>query len=144
MKKTNSFLAAAIIGAVSPYLFSVLTAVTEPVFQNTYVSWGFLIALCLVWVVWLLVEEKKRIRPENPVAWAFTLLLSGFPAIMLLWGMIGLYIKDLYRMINEWDHSFLTGLQWLFYIGTIIAAYVLWTILHLIIRLSTSLQTHTD
>ena len=126
---------AAAAGAGMPFAVALLVGVTEPLFQNDYASWGLTILLCLAWVIGVLLAERRVICPEKPLRWGSVLMLSAVPAVMIVWYLVSWYIDDFYNKVNPWDDTFLSGLQWLIYLGTIICAYVLWLLIRVIIGL---------
>ena len=129
MKKN---LSAIIAGAGMPFAVALIVGLTEPLFQNEYTSFYLSILLCLMWVIGLLIAEKKLIQTEQPV-WGMVLVLSGVPSLVILWGLMSWYVSNMYDKVNAWDHSFLAGLQWVLYLGVMICAYVLWVIVRVII-----------
>jgi hypothetical protein len=129
MKKN---LSAVIAGAGMPFAVSLIVGMTEPILRNEYASWNLTVMLCAVWVIGLLFAEKKWIQAEQP-KWGGILVLSGIPAMVILWFLMAWYLSNLYNKVNAWDHSFLAGLQWVVYLITMIGAYVLWVIVRVII-----------
>ena len=84
MKKN---LSAIIAGAGMPFAVALIVGLTEPLFQNEYTSFYLSILLCLMWVIGLLIAEKKLIQTEQPV-WGMVLVLSGVPSLVILWGLM--------------------------------------------------------
>ena len=146
----NPYLIAAVFGAAIPNIVSVVTALTEPVFRNNYVSWGFLIVLCLAWVYGLLKAEHQIIRPEKPILWVAIVVIVAIPTMIQLYMTTEWYIANFYDTVNHWDRGILSGIQWLYYFCTICAAQILWLLLRIISgivgggkRRNTSINTET-
>ena len=127
------YMLAGIVGALGPIVILLVTGMVECIIREEMATWLFVGIVCLFWLGGLLVLELDKLNPQKPFIWASVFFGSAVFGSILSYILVGVYVECLYSVIHPEDGSFLAGIQWIFYLGTVYLAEALWLVIRSVI-----------